>query len=216
MTYSHIRLWSYKTIVINIREVGNMSLREKKKIETRNKIFEVAGRLFKEKGFENTTVDEITREAGIGKGTFFNYYPTKEALLVDFVKEKEELVFDLVKDELRKNIHVRQRIKNALLTVAKSNEKNKELTRLFVVEHLRHYGYNERTSRGLNTLLNKILEKGVEAGEIRNSIDIKKAAENITGIYYASLMEWLWSESDYSFSEDISIKIDMIFDGIGR
>jgi len=55
----------------------------------------------------------------------------------------------------------------------------------------------------------------VEAGEIRNSIDIKKAAENITGIYYASLMEWLWSESDYSFSEDISIKIDMIFDGIG-
>lgn len=193
-----------------------MSLREKKKIETRNKIFEVAGRLFKEKGFENTTVDEITREAGIGKGTFFNYYPTKEALLVDFVKEKEELVFDLVKNELRKNIHVRQRIKNALLTVAKSNEKNKELTRLFVVEHLRHYGYNERTSRGLNTLLNKILEKGVEAGEIRNSIDIKKAAENITGIYYTSLMEWLWSESDYSFSEDISIKIDMIFDGIGR
>lgn len=193
-----------------------MSLREKKKIETRNKIFEVAGRLFKEKGFENTTVDEITREAGIGKGTFFNYYPTKEALLVDFVKEKEELLFDLVQNELRKNIHVREKIKNALLTVAKSNEKNKELTRLFVVEHLRHYGYNERTSRGLNTLLNKILEKGVEAGEIRNSIDIRKASENITGIYYASLMEWLWSESDYSFSEDISIKIDMIFDGIGR
>jgi len=43
-----------------------MSLREKKKIETRNKIFEVAGRLFKEKGFENATVDEITREAEIG------------------------------------------------------------------------------------------------------------------------------------------------------
>lgn len=193
-----------------------MSLREKKKIETRNKIFEVAGRLFKEKGFENTTVDEITREAGIGKGTFFNYYPAKEALLVDFVKEKEELVFDIVKNELRKNIHVRQRIKNALLTVAKSNEKNKELTKLFVVEHLRHYGYNERTSRGLNTLLYKIIEKGVEAGEIKNSIDIKKASENITGIYYASLMEWLWSENDYSFSEDISIKIDMIFDGIGR
>ena len=193
-----------------------MSLREKKKTQTRNKIFEVAGRLFKVKGFENTTVDEITKEAGIGKGTFFNYYPTKEALLVDFVTEKEELVFDLVKNELRKNIHVRQRIKNALLTVAKSNEKNKELTRLFVVEHLRHYGYNERTSKGLNTLLHKIIEKGVEAGEIRNSIDIKKAAENITGIYYTSLMEWLWSESDYSFSEDISIKIDMIFDGIGR
>lgn len=193
-----------------------MSIREKKKIETKNTIFEVAARLFKEKGFESTTVDEITREAEIGKGTFFNYYPTKEALLVDFVKEKEELVFELVKNELRKSTHVREKIKNALLIVAKSNERNKEITKLFVFEHLRHYGYNERTSQGLNTLLHKILEKGVEADEIRKSIDIKKASENITGIYYAALMEWLWSESDYSFSEDISIKIDMVFDGIGR
>ncbi len=46
-----------------------MSLREKKKIETKNKIFKVAGRLFKEKGFENITVDEIIKEAGEPKIT---------------------------------------------------------------------------------------------------------------------------------------------------
>jgi AcrR family transcriptional regulator len=51
-----------------------MSLREKKKIETKNRIFEVSGKLFKEKGFENTTIDEITKEAGIAKGTFFWQY----------------------------------------------------------------------------------------------------------------------------------------------
>ena len=192
-----------------------MSLREKKKIETRNKIFEIAGRLFKEKGFENTTVDEITREAGIGKGTFFNYYPTKEAILVDFVKMKEKLVFDLVKNELRKSTPVREKIKSTLAIVARSNEKDRDLTKLFVFEHLRRYGYNERTSRGLNTLIYGLMEKGLTKGEIRNGIDIKRASENITGVYYASLMEWLWSENEYSFSEDISIKIDMIFDGIG-
>ncbi len=49
---------------------------------------------------------------------------------------------------------------------------------------------------------------------MKKNIDIKKAAGNITGVYFASLMEWLWSQNDYSFSEDISIKIDMIFDGI--
>ncbi|MCZ7359138.1 MAG: TetR/AcrR family transcriptional regulator [Candidatus Methanoperedens sp.] len=192
-----------------------MSLREKKKIETRNKIFEVSGRLFKEKGFENTTVDEITKEAGIGKGTFFNYYPTKEALLVDFVKQKEELVYDLVRNELKKNIPVREKIKNVLVLVARSNEKDKEMTRLYVFEYLRHYGYEERKSHSLNLIIHDLLEKSAEKGEVKKGIDIKKAADILTATYFHSLMEWLWSNTDISFSEDISGKIDMIFDGIG-
>ena len=192
-----------------------MSLREKKKIETRNKIFEVSGRLFKEKGFENTTVDEITKEAGIGKGTFFNYYPTKEALLVDFVKQKEELVYDLVRNELKKNIPVREKIKNVLVLVARSNEKDKELTRVYVFEYLRHYGYEERKSHSLNLIIHDLLEKSAEKGEVKKGIDIKKAADILTATYFHSLMEWLWSNTDISFSEDISGKIDMIFDGIG-
>ena len=193
-----------------------MSLRDKKKIETKNNIFEVTGRLFKEKGYVNTTVDEITREAGIGKGTFFNYFPTKEALLMDFVIQKEELVYDLVLKELKTNKSVREKIKNVLVLVAKSNEKDKELTKLFVFEYMRRYGYSERKSDRLNLLMCELLEIGIGAKEVKKSIDIKKAAGNITGVYLASLMEWLWSESDYSLSEDISIKIDMIFDGIGR
>ncbi len=192
-----------------------MSLREKKKIETKNKIFEVAGRLFKGKGFDNTTVDEITREAEIGKGTFFNYFPTKEILLQEFGKQKGELVYNLVRDELTKNISTKEKIKNILVSAARSNENDKELTKIFVFEYLRHYGYEERRSRSLNAILQDLLENGVKMGEVKNGLDMKRAAENLTAIYYMSLMEWLWSKSDYSFSEDISKKIDMIFDGIG-
>jgi AcrR family transcriptional regulator len=189
-----------------MQQRGTMSLRDEKKIETKNNIFEAAGRLFKEKGYEDTTVDEITREAGIGKGTFFNYFPTKEALLMDFVQQKEELVYDLVLKEVKKNTSVREKIKNVLVLVAKSNECDKELTKLFVFEHMRRYGYDERKSTGLNILMCDLLEKGIGTKEVKKSTDIKKAAGNITGVYFASLLEWLWSQSDYSFSEDISKK----------
>ena len=193
-----------------------MSLREEKKIETKNNIFEVAGRLFKEKGYDNTTVDEITKEAGIGKGTFFNYFPTKEALLQDFVRQKEELVFDLVKDQLTRNISTKEKIKNILVLVAKSNEKDRELTKLFVFEHLKHYGHEERRSTSLNHLIQAILGKGEKTDEFRIGLDSKMAAGNIAAVYFYSLMEWLWSKNDYSLSDDISKKIDMIFEGIGR
>ena len=193
-----------------------MSLREEKKIETKNNIFEVAGRLFKDKGYDNTTVDEITKEAGIGKGTFFNYFPTKEALLQDFVKQKEELVFDLVKDQSTRNISTKEKIKNILVLVAKSNEKDRELTKLFVFEHLKHYGHEERRSTSLNHLIQVMFEKGGKTEEFKISLDFKKAAGNISAIYFYSLMEWLWSQNEYSLSDDISKKIDMIFEGITR
>ena len=193
-----------------------ISLRDKKKIETKNNIFEVTGRLFKEKGYDNTTVDEITKEAGIGKGTFFNYFPTKEALLQDFVKQKEELVFDLVKDQLTRNISTKEKIKKILVLVAKSNEKDRELTKLFVFEHLKHYGHEERRSTSLNHLIQVMFEKGEKTEEFKISLDFKMAAGNISAIYFYSLMEWLWSKNEYSLSDDISKKIDMIFEGITR
>ena len=193
-----------------------MSLRDKKKIETKKNIFEIAGRLFKEKGYNNTTVDEITKEAGIGKGTFFNYFPTKEALLQDFIKQKEELVFDLLKDQLTRNISIKDKIKNILVLVAKSNEKDRELTKLFVFEHMKHYGQEERKSTSLNQLIQVIFEKGIKTEDFKIGLDYKMAAGNLAGIYFVSLMEWLWSKDDYSLSEDISKRIDMIFEGIIR
>lgn len=204
------------TVVIMCQGENDLSLREKKKIETRNKIFEVSTRLFKEKGIENTTVDEIVKEAGIGKGTFFNYFPSKNSLLIYFAQQKEELTYSRIKNEILKSSSTKEKIINALVFVAKTNEKDKELTKMFVFEYMRHYGYgqDERRSQNLSNILFGIIEDGMKKEDLKSSIDAKKAAEIISAVYFHSLMEWLWSKIDYSFSDDISGKIDMVFEGI--
>src|SRR5712692_11692855 len=58
-----------------------LSRRERKKEETRERIFKAACKLFRDKGFEDTTIDDITERADVAKGTFFNYFPRKEAVL---------------------------------------------------------------------------------------------------------------------------------------
>ena len=55
--------------------------REAGKLARRDRMYEAAVTLFREQGYENTTVDQITRRAGVAKGTFFNYFPTKDAVL---------------------------------------------------------------------------------------------------------------------------------------
>lgn len=54
--------------------------RERRKEETRRQIFQAAMKLFEKKGIFATTVEEITEAADVGKGTFFNYFPSKEAI----------------------------------------------------------------------------------------------------------------------------------------
>lgn len=64
-----------------------MRITSEKKLETRQRIVEVARNLFQEKGFEKTTTRDIVAEAQIAAGTLFNYFPTKEALAMTILAE---------------------------------------------------------------------------------------------------------------------------------
>ncbi|GIH96200.1 TetR/AcrR family transcriptional regulator [Planobispora siamensis] len=67
-------------------------LRERKKRETRLRISDIATGLFLAKGFDNVTVAEVARAADVSVNTVFNYFATKEDLLLDRTSEVEELL----------------------------------------------------------------------------------------------------------------------------
>lgn len=62
--------------------------RERRRAEIRERLFRAALELFAERGFLETTVEDITEAADVGKGTFFNYFPTKEHVLATLGAER--------------------------------------------------------------------------------------------------------------------------------
>lgn len=77
--------------------------KEKKKISKGNLILNAAYELFLEKGFDNTSIDEITRKSNVAKGTFYLYFEDKidlrNQIIIEKSKEVVEKAYQEVKDK---------------------------------------------------------------------------------------------------------------------
>lgn len=69
--------------------VTDAPLRERNKRRTRARIIDTAIRLIGERGFDGSTVEEIAADAEVGKGTIYNYFLTKEEIVVAFMADVE-------------------------------------------------------------------------------------------------------------------------------
>ena len=67
----------------NSRESRTSGRRERHKAEIRERLFRAAIDLYMTRGLQATTVRDITEAADVGKGTFFNYFPTKEHVVAE-------------------------------------------------------------------------------------------------------------------------------------
>ncbi len=63
--------------------------RERKKLETRDRILSAGLAAFAERGIDGCTIDEIALAADVGKGTVYNYFRTKEDIVVAFLTDVE-------------------------------------------------------------------------------------------------------------------------------
>ncbi|MEZ5333783.1 MAG: hypothetical protein R2741_00325 [Methanolobus sp.] len=63
----------------------------------------------------------------------------------------------------------------------------------------------------LSECFGDLLKEGIEKGEIKQDVDPQLGATTLHAIYFHSLMTWLHSDAEYSFSGDISSKVDLLF-----
>jgi AcrR family transcriptional regulator len=77
--------------------MANPGLRERKKTRTRQLIAEVAARLFAEHGYEQVPVSDVAREAEVSEQTVYNYFQTKEQLVIDRDQHIQDRLVDLIR-----------------------------------------------------------------------------------------------------------------------
>ncbi len=119
-------------------------------IDMKNKILTVCVRLFLEQGYKNTTITQITEDAGISRGSFQNIFPTKDAVLMELVKTMFGGQFgaarNIVGDTLQP-VYV-YAVETAIqLTLTELNESLREIyIEAYTVEDIAEYIYLQTTA----------------------------------------------------------------------
>lgn len=72
------------------------NLRERQLEFARKSIFEAAFELFKTKGFEETTVDDIAKAAGTSRRTYFRYFKTKEDVILSYIVDLAKMTISFL------------------------------------------------------------------------------------------------------------------------
>jgi AcrR family transcriptional regulator len=156
-----------------------MGRRERRAAETRLRLFRCALQLFTERGFSNVTVEDITEAADVGKGTFFNYFNSKEHVLgvmaeIQIGKVREALA----RAEAGKEA-IRRVLQQLFQGLAEEPGRSPDLARTVISsflasEKVRHL-VDEQMARGRHSLA-RIVEIGQRTGEINPELNREQLA----------------------------------------
>ena len=186
-------------------------LRERKKRKTRDSIQRTALRLFEQQGYGETTIEQIAAAAEISPSTFFNYFPTKEdVVLYDAYDPMAIQMFLQRPRDEPFNMGVRQ-VLEALATAFQRDERMiLARGRLFLeVPELRARVWDELERSQL--LFERLLAE--RTGRRPDDFELRVTARVIAGAMFEASLQWMRSNGRQRLVELVNRALDVVESG---
>jgi AcrR family transcriptional regulator len=177
----------------SLPHLEGMGRRERRAAETRLRLFRCALRLFAERGFPNVTVEDITEAADVGKGTFFNYFVSKDHVLGVMA----EIQLGKVREAVALAESGEQTIQSVLhrlfLRVAEEPGRSPDLARALITSFLASEGVRRLIERNMSEgrkMVAQIVGAGQKRGEIDSRLKKEKVALQLQQAFLGTLLLW--------------------------
>jgi AcrR family transcriptional regulator len=169
-----------------------LNRRERRATETREKLFRSALRLFAERGVANTTVEDITNAADVGKGTFFNYCPSKEHVLAELASIQIGKVSQAA-SAVESGASTQQVFRSLIRALAEEPARTPNLSRSLLIGILSSDATREfitsRFAEGRQVLA-RILALGQQRGEVRRDLQPLDLAMSFQQQLFGTIVMW--------------------------
>lgn len=203
--------------------------RERRRHETRERLFEAAVRLLSEREFDAVTVEAITEAADVGKGTFFNYFPNKEAVISYFFEYKSSRLAEAARrvndvsglptpcaDDLPGG-PIWQKMLRVFSLSSDSPKDSRRLTRTLLslvltnAEVRRAY---ETMMQEIGNLIRGFIEEAQRAGEVRTDLTAQQIVCHLHMVHLGAVSFWAYSEAPETMEQMLHRSYHLLWAGV--
>jgi TetR/AcrR family transcriptional regulator, fatty acid metabolism regulator protein len=181
-------------------------------------IIEAAVRVFARKGYYNSRVSDIAREAGIAAGTIYLYFKTKDDILVSLFRDKMADFVDTVRKAIAVEPDAASKVRRLVSLHFRILEDNPDLAEVVQVE-LRQ---GQKFFRGASSqeigayfaLIGSVLEEGVAEGRFRSGLPVKVATKMLFGAMDQVATSWVLGRRGYQLVDTASAVAEIFLQGV--
>lgn len=180
-----------------------MGRREDKREATRQEILNAAAELFRTKGYDSTSVDDIVVAANLAKGTFYYHFQKKDDLVLALQESQLKEAAGIAREALANGESPRKVLFEYLGKAAKWTEENSELSRAIFRHKFEKMKNHAQCPPGEEhgpppsikayffDLLIEIIEAAQKAGELRGDMKAAEIAQVVVPVVMSARMSWL-------------------------
>ncbi len=189
---------------------GGMTKRRQQALNTRQKIFETALQLFNKKGYDRVTVDDVCEKAGISKGTFYNYFKSKDQIIIEYYQE-------IFPEIASKKSYLEKMETFARLSLKYISEQGVPTVRIAYYSQL---APSIRTSpivspkRPLYQMAERLAREAQENGELRKDISSGEIAHTVIRAMRGIIYEWCLQNGKFDLEEAGEKLVQMLIRGL--
>jgi AcrR family transcriptional regulator len=195
---------------------ASSSRRERRSAQIRERLFRSALALFSEKGFAETTVEDITNAADVGKGTFFNYFPSKEHILLAFGEMQLAKLQAAVKEARHTEEPLPQFLRSLGLRMTEEPMRNPGIVRSLLQAYLSSTPVREGMldlQKRVLALHSEMILLGQQRGAVRNDMPAVEIAQVIRQAIFGTLLIWTLY-GDATLVSRIETTFDVLWTGL--
>lgn len=190
---------------------------QRKKNETKQKIITIAMRLFKEYGVQGTTMEQIAQEVDIAKGTLYNYFPLKEAIIDEYIKQSFSHKNSQRIRQLENLPDTKSRWIQVFSELFRGVQEQKEIFEKYLVYRMQNmvsFNPDDSEKSGFYLLGTEIIKLGQKSGEIRTDLPIAVLRELFEFAFIEAVKQFYMEPEKFNMSQAIGCYVDLCMNGV--
>ncbi|MBI9108485.1 MAG: TetR/AcrR family transcriptional regulator [Spirochaetales bacterium] len=169
---------------------------------TKHNIYMTARKLIADKGFDNVTIEEVCRTAGISKGLFYHYYKSKDDIIIEGYSECDDYFETHVRNSLSKENFLDRIVEFIDYQILYADKLGIDVLIQAYKSQIQHGNdFFVSEGRSLPVILKEIIDRGKEKGDIRIDLSTDYITNFILRFSRGLLYDWCLHDGNYDIKE---------------